>query len=193
MHQAPGIKKLLKNSVVFNDGSQVDEVDLVLCCTGYHFSFPFLSEECALKITDERLTPLYKHLIHTQFPSLSFIGIGKVICPFPQFHCQVLFALAVLDGSLKLPSKKEMDEDTHADFQARLKDGLLPRYAHHMGPRQWDYNNELARMAGFTPIAPVVENLYSAVHNSRGRNLIGYKSERYELTGPESFKTLEAL
>ena len=35
------------------------------------------------------MSPLYRFLCPPAFPSLFFIGICKIICPFPNFDCQV--------------------------------------------------------------------------------------------------------
>lgn len=159
--------------------------DCLLFCTGYHFTFPFLTDNCHVTIDDERVTPLYKHLIHTEFPTLSFIGICKTICPFPQFHVQVLLVLAVLEGACKLPTREEMDVDTAADLKRRLAEGLPYRHAHTMGPRQWVYNDEIARLAGCPVIPKHVQTLYDKVHETRAVNLVGYKAINFQLVDGE--------
>ncbi|XP_067651450.1 uncharacterized protein [Haliotis asinina] len=174
VEQKPGIVRFTEDSVIFSNEDE-QKIDSVVFCTGYKYTFPFLSESCNLKIENERVTPLYKHLIHTEFPTLSFIGICKVVCPFPQFHFQVLVALSVLDGSLKLPSQNDMNQDIEKDYQHRLSQGLLPRYAHHMGPRQWAYNDELADMAQCPRLDQQVMELYNTVHEWRARDAATYK------------------
>ena len=188
VQQKPGICSVSGSTVTLNNGDNIS-VDCLLFCTGYHFSFPFLTDSCHLHIEEERVTPLYKHLIHTEFPTLSFIGICKTICPFPQFYVQVQLVLAVLDGSCQLPSKEEMDADTEADFQKRLSEGLPKRHAHTMGNRQWAYNDEIAQMAGCQYIPKVVKNLYDAVHDTRAVNLLGYKKGNFKLIDGENFVT----
>ncbi|KAL3853381.1 hypothetical protein ACJMK2_016927 [Sinanodonta woodiana] len=190
VEQQPGIKYLTKSSVIFSNNEEV-EIDALILCTGYKYSFPFLTEECHLKIEQERITPLYKHLVHTQFHTLSFIGICKRICPFPQFHCQIKFVLSVLDGSTVLPSQEEMDRDTERDYQTRLEEGLPPRHAHTMGPRQWKYNDDLSCMAKFEPIPKVVQQLYDYVHDERNNYLSIYKEVDYELVDDTIFKPIQ--
>lgn len=185
--QVTGIRQLGVKSVTFQDGREED-IDIVLFCTGYHYDFPFLTPECEIHIEDERITPLYKHLIHTNYPSLSIIGIGKVIVPFPQFHVQVKFVLSILEGTLKLPSQEEMNQDTKADFEKRLSEGLPPRHAHHMGPRQWGYNDDLSSIGQFDFIPSVVQKLNDYIHHYRGENLIGYKNYNYELVDSDTFR-----
>lgn len=79
---------MLERSVVLEDDTVLD-VDVLVLCTGYCYSFPFL-DGCGVSVEDERVYPLYKHLIHAEHPTLAIVGLCKVIVPFPQFHCQVM-------------------------------------------------------------------------------------------------------
>lgn len=187
--QQTGIKQLTHTTVIFNNGDE-KPVDVIMLCTGYRYSFPFLSAECAVTIETERVTPLYKHIIHSRHPTLAFIGICKIICPFPQFDNQVRFVLATLDGTCPLPSAADMEADIERDFRQRLAEGLPPRYAHTMGPRQWAYNDMLADMGNFQPIPKAVQNLYDEVHRIRVLDLPNYKNRRYRITGEECFQEL---
>lgn len=57
--------------------------------SGYLFDFPFLTEKCKVVVDGNRVMPLYKHLIHMEFPTLCFIGLPFTVLPFPMFHFQV--------------------------------------------------------------------------------------------------------
>ena len=188
--QQVGIEQITEDSVIFLNGEE-RKIDTLMLCTGYRYRFPFLSESCDIHIEDERVTPLYKHIIHTKFPMVSFIGICKTICPFPQFDQQVRFVLRSLDGSMVLPSQQEMDHEIQEDFEKRLREGLPRRHAHTMGTRQWEYNDSLAKQGKFEPIPRAVQTLYDEVHNMRVKNLPTYKKRLYELTGPDSFREIE--
>lgn len=73
--------------------------DVLLFCTGYNFSFPFLdAAQLGLEVKDHLVTPLYRHLMPPAFPSLFIIGICKIICPFPHFNCQVNTCFTHDDG-----------------------------------------------------------------------------------------------
>lgn len=66
------------------------EADVLVFCTGYNFRFPFLdAAQLGVDIQDQMMSPLYRFLVPPAFPSLFFIGICKIICPFPNFNCQV--------------------------------------------------------------------------------------------------------
>ncbi|XP_048745451.1 uncharacterized protein LOC125658271 [Ostrea edulis] len=190
VQQKPGIKKLGTRSVTFLNGDETD-TDVLLLCTGYHYYFPFLSEDCQVQISDERITPLYKHLIHIDHPTMAFVGIPKTICPFPQFDVQIRFFLSSLSGKFRLPSKEDMLLDTEQDFQSRLSQGLLVRYAHVLGTRQWGYNDELADLAGVELIPRVVQNLYDYVHETRVKDIVRYKNRNYEIIDSERFSNLD--
>lgn len=187
--QQTGIERLTKDSVVFLNGEE-EKIDTLMLCTGYRYKFPFLSESCDIHIEDERVTPLYKHIIHTKFPTLSFIGICKVVCPFPQFDQQVQLVLASLDGTLKLPDQDDMDRDIQEDYKRRLAEGLPHRYAHTMGTRQWEYNDSLAKIGHYEPIPRAIQVLYDYVHETRVNDLPNYKKRVYELTEDDSFKII---
>ena len=141
-------------------------------------------------VVDERVSPLYKHLIHTQLPSLSFIGIPKKVTPFPMFDCQVRFVTAALDGTMPLPSREEMENDMQQDYEWRLSVGMPHRYAHEMAELQWRYNLELANLAGFSPVPQSVQSLCDYVHATRVKELQVYKKRNYALVGGHSFKVL---
>lgn len=66
------------------------KADVLMFCTGYNFSFPFLDgSQLGLDIQSHLVSPLYQYMIPPGFPSLFIIGICKIICPFPNFDCQV--------------------------------------------------------------------------------------------------------
>lgn len=59
-------------------GNKLVQVDTVVWCTGYNYSFPFLDGSGLL--TDpvsQRVHPLYEQLFHVQHPSLSFVGLPQ--------------------------------------------------------------------------------------------------------------------
>lgn len=184
--QGPGIDRLTRDSAILDDGQAV-KVDVLALCTGYMYLFPFLSPECRCGVTeDQRVVPLYKHLIHTHYTSLSFIGLTKTIVPFPAFHCQVLFVLAVLSAKLQLPSEEEMEDDRERDFKWRISKGYLPRAAHTMASFQWDYNDELLTLAGFEPLPPVLKKLNEYCHVLREID-VNYREKSFRLCNREEF------
>lgn len=179
-------------TVTFESGEEC-RADAILFCTGYKFSFPFLSKECKTNVDSNYVTPLYKHVFHTDFSgTLSFLGLCALICPFPLFSIQARFVMSILSGSKSLPSKNEMESDRQEDFQARLESGLPVRHAHTMGARQWRYNYLLAEMAGCKKIDPAVEDLYTYLIERRKFHLMSYKNEEYRWTSNGTWEKVES-
>lgn len=183
MTQVSGIKSFRPPSTfVLNDNSEV-EVDSILMCTGYEFSFPFLDPSCHVQSTGKQVNPLYKHMFHTEFPTMCFIGIPFQICPFPQFNLQVQVFLKTLTGDVILPTREEMNEDTRKEKEAKRAKGIPDRHFHKMGILQWDYNRELAAMAKIDEVPLNIETLYNDVSDRRMVNILGYKDDVYKFDG----------
>jgi hypothetical protein len=68
----PNIAALEGDRVRFTDGTSV-HADLVVYCTGYRISFPFLDPEILAAPDNE--VPLYRHVFHPRHEGLYFIGL----------------------------------------------------------------------------------------------------------------------
>ncbi|XP_047480707.1 flavin-containing monooxygenase FMO GS-OX5-like isoform X1 [Penaeus chinensis] len=132
VRQVRGVVAASENGFIFGDGTSA-EADIILYCTGYEYTFPFLTKECNVTIEDNVVKPLYKHLIHSTFPSLAFIGIPFQICPFPLFDFQVQFFVASVAGRLTLPSPAEMAAWSSKDLEQHRRDGHEGRHYHRLG------------------------------------------------------------
>uniref|UniRef100_A0A8C9Y7D5 Flavin-containing monooxygenase n=1 Tax=Sander lucioperca TaxID=283035 RepID=A0A8C9Y7D5_SANLU len=146
--------------------------------------------DLGLEIQDHVMTPLYHFLTPPAFPSLFFIGICKMVCPFPNFNVQVQFCLAVLDGSVALPSRGQMEEEVRRELQEKLARGVEHRHLHMMQLEQWDYCDALARLGGFTPLPPVIRSLYEEVWRQRGVHPQKYRDLNYQLVSDARWEAL---
>ena len=190
--QKKGITEIIgPKDLKLTDGSILEDIDVLLFCTGYHYSFPFLDEVCRPKVENRMVWPLYKHFVHIDYPSMCFIGIPIQICPFPQFDLQVQFFVKALTGERPLPSPEAMLEDTRRELSSKLDRDIPMRHFHKMGNSQWDYNRSLCKLANLTPIPLKVENLYNAVHERRRHHLTTYKKDIYRLS--ENAKVYERI
>lgn len=61
--------------VVFIDGMEV-EVDFVIFCIGYKYSFLFF-QEGLINIENERVILFYKYMVYIDYLNLIFVGILK--------------------------------------------------------------------------------------------------------------------
>ncbi|XP_038662457.1 flavin-containing monooxygenase FMO GS-OX-like 3 [Scyliorhinus canicula] len=187
--QVKGLNRFSETGVICDDGMEYP-ADVFMFCTGYNYSFPFL-KDVDLKVKDCRVAPLYKHIVHTTFPTLFFIGLCKTVCPFPLFHNQVLFALASLDGTHKLPPKAEMDMLTEEEYQSSLHRGIPHRHFHKLDSLQWSYMDELAHLSKTEPIPPVTRDLYEANAKIRKQDLCNYKRFNYKIVSHDMWTTVE--
>ncbi|XP_053107363.1 uncharacterized protein LOC128325710 isoform X2 [Hemicordylus capensis] len=188
--QVPPLVEVAKEAVVLGDGS-VLRPDVLIFCTGYRYHFPFLPlAQLGLQETDYGVGPLYRHLLPPQHPSLFFIGLCKQICPFPHFHCQVLFALAVLGGRCQLPPAAEMAAEAQRRLEQHLQAGGLARHFLTLKAQQWSYAEELACAAGFPPLPPAVREIYEAVRASRAGDVSTYRDTNYQLLGPSTWRLM---
>ncbi|KAK5858140.1 hypothetical protein PBY51_002305 [Eleginops maclovinus] len=172
-------------SIRFQDGSSCP-ADVLLFCTGYVFSFPFLdAAQLKLQLQDQLLAPLYRHMMPPNFPSLFFIGMCKLICPFPNFHCQVQFALAVLDGSVPLPPAEQMEQE---ELQEKEQRGVQQRHLMVLQQQQWEYCSMLAAAARFPPLPPAVQSLYKEVWRQRQKHPQNYRRLNYRMIADDRWE-----
>ncbi|XP_038241997.1 flavin-containing monooxygenase FMO GS-OX4-like isoform X2 [Dermochelys coriacea] len=180
------------DTVQFGDGAE-HRADVLILCTGYRYHFPFLSPaHLGLQITAHMVTPLYRHLLPPHHPGLFFIGVCQQICPFPHFHCQLLFCLAVLGGTCCLPSAAEMQVAAEGELRQHLGADGAPRHFHQLGRLQWGYCQELARLGGFEPLPPVVRKIYEATQASRRQDVSSYRSLNYRVLSAEEWALVGA-
>ena len=179
IEQVEPIESLHGNKVKFTDG-QTSEVDVIILCTGYEYSFPFLTKECHVTVKDKQVSPLYKHVIHTGFPNLSFIGLPSINIPFLTINSQVNFAVAVLDRSYRLPSRDQMELDAKQDLQKRLAIGWSQRHAHKLSKEfVFVYEDEINKLIGVPPMKPVLRKLWDEYLHCRWNNLWHFKLVNY--------------
>lgn len=180
--QEPGIELFEETSVTFTNGKSY-ACDAVVICTGYLYTYPFLHPDCHITIGDQHVMPLYKHLIHTEFPTLAIWAIPKQILPFPIYDQQVILYLKYLKGAITLPSRDDMEADFRKDFQERLSRGMKPRHAHVMrGQLQWEYDDQLAELGEIPRIPEAVRNLFRQVHAIRKKDVVNYKNCNFKLS-----------
>ncbi|XP_038204490.2 dimethylaniline monooxygenase [N-oxide-forming] 4-like [Arvicola amphibius] len=117
------IKDFTESSVIFEDGTIEVNIDAVIFCTGYEFSFPFFEEP--LKSLCTKRIMLYKRVFppNLERTTLAIIGMitltGSVLAGT---ELQARWATRVFKGLCNIPpSKKLMAEATR-------KEQLIKRY-----------------------------------------------------------------
>ena len=185
----PPIVRMTKDSIIFRDGEEV-KVDAVIFCTGYRYSFPFFKTGI-IQINNERVTPIFKHIIHIDYPeSLFFFNIPRQWVYFRHFGEIAKLAMAVIEGKANLPSREDMARDSDEDYKMRLGLGFKPTYAHIMNSHelQWKLNQDIAKLGGFEPIPHVFSKLWTDSLTNRHLNITFFHDYQYTITGENSYQ-----
>ncbi|RLN12667.1 flavin-containing monooxygenase FMO GS-OX-like 4 [Panicum miliaceum] len=148
-------------SVVFRDGTSV-RAHVILHCTGYKYSFPFLGDG-VVSVDDNRIHPLYKHVFVPQLaPHLAFIGLPFKVVPFPLAQLQASWVAGALSGRIQLPSEEEMMEDVRALYSEVEALGWPVRYTHCLKHNQFEYDDWLAEQCGLAGVEDWRKQMYDA-------------------------------
>ena len=91
------------NTIQFQDGSAYD-IDIVIQCTGYEVTFPFLPAQYNTKLID-----LYKYVYHPTDTSLSFVGyVRPIVGSIPGIsEMQARWVCRVISGRVDLAGLNE--------------------------------------------------------------------------------------
>jgi hypothetical protein len=128
--------------VRFADGSE-EEIDLVVYCTGYQISFPFL-DESVFAARDNRM-PLYKRAVSTDHSGLYFIGFVQPLGPImPIAEAQSEWIADLLAGKAALPSAAEMRQEI-ADYDRWLHKRFVSSKRHTIEVDFHPYLREISR------------------------------------------------
>ncbi|WP_040517643.1 flavin-containing monooxygenase [Gordonia neofelifaecis] len=112
----PNISRLDGRTVHFDDGTRVDDVDFLICATGYNITFPFFDEDF-ISAPDNRID-LYKRILYPGIDDLMFVGFAQSTPTlFPFVECQARMVGAYAVGRYRPPAVDEMrrviEEDMH--------------------------------------------------------------------------------
>ncbi|KAL3418123.1 putative flavin dependent monooxygenase [Phlyctema vagabunda] len=121
----PEIQEFLpeKRTVRFTNGHVETNVDRIVFCTGYMYSYPFLRSLAQAIVSDgSRVQNLYQHIFYHPIPTLSFVGLPQRIVPMPVSEAQSAVIARVLSGRLSLPTQAEM-QSWEEDLIAERGDG----------------------------------------------------------------------
>jgi dimethylaniline monooxygenase (N-oxide forming) len=136
----PQIAELAGDRVRYADGTK-EEADLIVYCTGYKISFPFLAEH--LVSAPENRLVLYKRVFSPEHAGLYFIGFVQpwgAIMPIAEVQSRLV--AAHLTGEYALPSPEGM----RRDMQAMLRRQSRRYQASKRHTIQVDYTNYVVEL-----------------------------------------------
>ncbi|KAG9243748.1 flavin dependent monooxygenase-like protein [Calycina marina] len=111
--EVPPIAEYLvdERAVRFEDGRIEKDIDAIVYCTGYLYSYPFLkSMEPPIVTNGRRVRDTYEQLFHINHPTLAFTALPQKSIPFPLSEAQAAAIAKVWANKLALPSKLKMIE-----------------------------------------------------------------------------------
>lgn len=180
--------ELTPDGAFFIDGSY-QPFSVILYCTGYRYTFPFLSVDCGLAVNGTCVEGLYKHCLNINRPSMGIIGLPNFVCPNQMFDLQVKFCLAFMTGRRELPSREDMIDDLNNDKRIQFVERELPqKKLHYMGPGWHDkYYQALADAAGVEGVKPVIFKMFEKGLCLSLFDYEAFRSERFRVLDDENF------
>ena len=119
------IKEVSESSVVFTDGSVVDNIDALIYATGFKLSFPFAQK--IIPVKQDYYVSLHKHIFlpDVDQQTLAIIGVVAVSGPvLPVIEMQARVAAEVFAGRCMLPSKTDMVKEIATREEQCKKKGI---------------------------------------------------------------------
>ncbi|XP_050994039.1 flavin-containing monooxygenase 5-like isoform X5 [Labeo rohita] len=145
------VQEFRGSSVVFEDGTVEDDIDLVVFATGYTFSFPFLSSH-VIPVSKNKVS-LYKYVYPPglEQQTLAVIGLIQPLgAIMPISEMQARWATRVFKGLCKLPPVSAMMKDIKAKEEAMAR-RYVAAQRHTIQVDYIPYMDELAKQVGVRP------------------------------------------
>jgi len=114
--ERPLIQRFVGKTAHFKDGTTA-EVDVVMMCTGYLHSYPFLREDLRLKSRNQLYPPnLYKGVVWLGGGNnkLLYCGVQDQYYTYTMFDIVGLWAVKLIEGEITLPEMETMQKDWKA-------------------------------------------------------------------------------
>ncbi|KAK6465537.1 hypothetical protein DFJ63DRAFT_332958 [Scheffersomyces coipomensis] len=106
-------------SVKTVDNQIIENIDVVIFCTGYLYSIPFLKSYPDLITDGNQIHQVYKQTFYIPDPSLSLPGLSKNVIPMPIAESEGAIIARYYSGRWKLPSQEDMQVEYEAEIKER--------------------------------------------------------------------------
>uniref|UniRef100_A0A4P6D8U9 Flavin-containing monooxygenase n=2 Tax=Rhodnius prolixus TaxID=13249 RepID=A0A4P6D8U9_RHOPR len=177
-------------SVMFKDGSLM-EFDLIIHCTGYLYTYPFLAKECDITVEDNYVSPLYKSVININHPTMAFLAILKHTPTFYVTDLQVRYFLHTFCNPSLLPSKQEMEAELLSKEHLKAEKGLRKCDYHMVGDDNVEYIDELCKPVGMTPIPSILLRIYFHGYERIFSDFKNFRYNFYRITDQDKFTVVD--
>ncbi|KAI5966666.1 FMO1 [Candida theae] len=145
-----------QKSVVTKSGDTHDNIDVVIFCTGYLYSMPFLQSDVIKEGT--QVYDLYKQIFNIYDPSLTFVALLKNIIPMPLSESQSALIARYYSGRYELPSVDERQKSYEKDLAEKGSGSKFHLYGYPLDVEYYRHLQELIDKQGLrTPglVAPI--------------------------------------
>ncbi|KAM0419084.1 hypothetical protein ACHAPT_012023 [Fusarium lateritium] len=142
-----------QRSLKFADGHVETQVDAVIFCTGFHYSYPFL-QSLDPSVIDPKggfVGHLWENILYSADPTLAFLSVPQRGIPFPLAEAQSSVICRMWSGRLDVPSESEM-ESWITEAHHRKGEGKAIHLIHF--PEDVEYIRRLHRMSETATRAP---------------------------------------
>ena len=138
-------------AIHFENGQSLHGIDMIMLCTGYHITFPYLeayhSDETPLQEADENILitdgtqvhNLHKDIFYIPDPTLLFVGLPHYTFTFSVFDFQAIVVAQVLSGTVPLPTAAEM----RLEYNAKVEKVGLGKVFHSIRGTEEKYVDDL--------------------------------------------------
>lgn len=165
----PAGSSMSQGEIEIEDGLTVTGIDAIIWCTGYQYSYPFLSQyhndthvlndlddETKLVEKGDQVFNLYRDVFYIPDPTLTFIGISVNTSAFSFFEYQSISIARVFSGRAQLPSQPEQRRIL-AERIAKKGRGKFRHFMGQEGEREYvrdtvEWINRDAEVFGAQPI-----------------------------------------
>jgi len=186
--ERPLVQRFDGKVATFKDGSTA-EVDVIMMCTGYLHSYPFLREELRMKCKNLFYPPgLYKGIVWTAGGNnkLLYCGAQDQYYTYTMFEACALWIVKMIQGEMPaLPDKETMEADW-AKWVARNR---ALKNADEEIDFQTDYVLDIARDCGADfPWNLDVGDMFKEWHHHKDEDILTYRDKSFasKFTGTQS-------
>ncbi|KAK9500062.1 hypothetical protein O3M35_001400 [Rhynocoris fuscipes] len=187
----PDVARILADgSVQFKDGTNM-EFDVIIHCTGYLYTYPFLSAESGITVQDNYVSPLYNSIININRPTMAFLAILKHTPTFYVTDLQVRYFLHTLCNPSLLPSKERMLCELECEEQRKADKGVRRCDYHLKGDENAQYINDLCKPTGMAPMPSILLRIYFHGYERIFSDFKNFRYNFYRIIDQDKFSVVD--
>ncbi len=123
--EVPLLQRIQGRTAYFKDGSNVDNIDCIIICTGYRHNHSYMTDHLRFYSSGNLYIPsdLYKGIFWSAQPRLAYLGMQNQLYTLNMFDIQAALVRDVFLGYVKLPDNDDENkrQEEISQWQAREK------------------------------------------------------------------------